>query len=149
MVARKRSGRKRFGGAAFETALVLIPLMSLILGVFEYGRLLMDWNVLNNAAREGCRYALVNNTAATINSDVTQLVTNYMGGQDANFSGFSVTVSGTSNGVATPVNNLAPGDRITVTVSGSYKFMNNVPIIKMPSTLSLSSSVTMVCEGGT
>ena len=41
-----------------------------IFGVFEYGRLLMDWNVLNNAAREGCRYALVNNTSTTISTDV-------------------------------------------------------------------------------
>ena len=42
-----------------------------IMGVFEYGRLLMDWNVLNNAAREGCRYALANNTSTTISTDVT------------------------------------------------------------------------------
>ena len=49
-----------------------------IIGVFEYGRLLMDWNVLNNAAREGCRYALANNTSTTISTDVTTLVTTYM-----------------------------------------------------------------------
>ena len=34
----------------------------IVLRVFEYSRLLMDWNLLNNAAREGCRYALANNT---------------------------------------------------------------------------------------
>ena len=39
-----------------------------VLGVFEYSRLLMDWNLLNNAAREGCRYALANNTSTTINT---------------------------------------------------------------------------------
>ena len=45
-------------------------MLMLIFGVFEYGRLFMDWNLLNNAAREGCRYALANNTSTTISTDV-------------------------------------------------------------------------------
>ena len=67
----------------------------LVFGVFEYSRLLMDWNLLNNAAREGCRYALANNTSTTISTDVQTIVTNYMAGQTTNFSNFTVTVSGT------------------------------------------------------
>jgi Flp pilus assembly protein TadG len=120
-----------------------------VFGVFEYGRLLMSWNLLNNAAREGCRYALANNTSTTVGADVTSLVTTYMGGQDANFSNFTVTVSGTHNGVATSVNNLVAGDLITVKVSGKYQFMRVIPLVSMPATTSLNSSVTMVCEGAT
>jgi hypothetical protein len=63
------------------------------------------------------------------------------------FSSLNVTVSGTHQGAGTAVNNLAPGDMITVSVSGQYKFMNIIPFIKMP-TLPINSSVTMVCEGG-
>jgi len=123
-----------------------------VFGVFEYGRLLMDWNLLNNAAREGCRYALANNTAPTINADVQTKVTNFMGGRTSSFTTFTVNVSGTyesgtQQGVTTLLpNTLAAGDLITVKVSGTYKFMNIIPLSPMPP-LTITSSVTMVCEG--
>jgi Flp pilus assembly protein TadG len=120
----------------------------LIFGVFEFSRLLMDWNLLNNAARVGCRYAVVNNTSATISTDVQTTVTNSMAGQTVAFSNFTVTVSGTHLGVSTPVNNLTAGDMVTVTVSGTYKFMNIIPVVKMPTSFSITSSVIMGCEGG-
>ena len=149
MIVHAHRGPRRRGATAVETALILIPLTMFIFGVFEYGKLLMSWNLLNNAAREGCRYALANNTSSTVSADVQNLVTAYMGGQDASFSNFTVTVSGTHNGVSTPVNNLIAGDLITVTVTGNYKFMKVIPLVSMPATTSLSSSVTMVCEGAT
>jgi Flp pilus assembly protein TadG len=129
--------------------MVLLPALSLIFGVFEFGRMLMAWNMLNNAAREGCRWALVNNTDTNITADVTSQVTYRMAGQDtAAFSSFTVSVSGTHGGAATPVNNLVAGDLITVTVSGNYKFMNIIPFINF-GTLTLTSAPTMVCEGAT
>jgi Flp pilus assembly protein TadG len=145
-------GKRRRGATVVETALVILPLIMMLFGIFEYGRLLMDWNLLNNAAREGCRYALANNTSSTINSDVTNLVTGYMAGRDSSFTGFTVTVSGThagSNYTGNGVNILAPGDMITVSVSGNYQFLNIIPLVSMPSLFSLNSSVTMFCEGGT
>jgi Flp pilus assembly protein TadG len=144
----KRHAGRRYGAAAVETALVMIPLTMFIFGIFEYGRLLMDWNVLNNAAREGCRYAVVNNTASTISADVQGVVTTRLGREIASFSNLTVTVTGTHNGVSSTVNSLGPGDMISVTVSGTYKFMNVIPFHPMPS-LAITSSVTMVCEGGT
>lgn len=148
MVRRERRDRRR-GGALVETALVLSTLLTFILGTFEYGRYLMMLNLLDNAAREGCRYALVNNTSSTISTDVQTLATNYMAGQANAFSNFSVSVSGTSSGSATAVNDLAPGDLVTVTVSGTYHFMNIVPFVNIPLTMPMTSAVTMVCEGGT
>jgi Flp pilus assembly protein TadG len=149
MVIRKPRGSRRWGATTIETALVMIPTIMFLMGVFEYGRLLMDWNVLNNAAREGCRYALANNTTSTISTDVQTLVTTKMAGENANFSNFTVTVSGTHLGVSTSVNNLVAGDLITVTVTGKYKFMNVIPLVSMPSSFSITSAVTMVCEGAT
>jgi len=146
MVIGKLRKNRRRGATAVETALVLIPTVMFMFGVFEYGRLVMDWNVLNNAAREGCRYAVVNNTASTINTDVTNVVTTRLGREVSSFSGLSVTVSGTHGGVSTTVNNLVAGDLISVTVSGTYKFMNIIPYHAMPA-LTITSSVTMVCEG--
>ena len=126
----------------------MIPCLSLIFGVFEFSRLFMDWNLLNNAAREGCRYAIVNNTITTISTDVQTTVTNFMAGQTTSFSNFTVTVTGTHLGVATPVNNLTAGDLVTVTVSGTYKFMNIIPLVKMPTSFTITSAVIMGCEGG-
>ncbi len=149
MVRAQACGNRRRGATAVETAVVLIPLLMFLFGIFEYGRFLMDWNLLDNATREGCRYALANNTNTSINANVQAVVTSYMAGRDASFSNFTVTVSGTHSGVSTAVNSLAPGDPITVTVSGQYRFMNIIPVISMPSFVSLSSSSTMICEGGT
>jgi Flp pilus assembly protein TadG len=147
MVLRKlRTGRRR-GGVAVEAALVMTVTISFVFGVFEYSRLLMNWQLLNNAAREGCRYAIANNTSATINTDVQTVVTNYMAGQTKNFSNFTVTVSGTHQGVTTSVNSLTAGDLVNVTVSGTFNFMNIIPYKKM-SSLPITSSVIMVCEGG-
>ena len=143
-----RTRSKRRGAAAVETALVMMLFTSLVFGLFEYCRMYMEWNLMNNAAREGCRYALANNTSSTLSTDVTTLVTGYMAGQTSCFTGFSVTVAGTSNGVSTSVGSLMPGDMISVTVSGPYKFMNIVPLIKLPTTFTMSSTVSMVCEGG-
>lgn len=148
MVTRKLHNRRRRGAVAAEAAIVLIPVISLIFGVFEYSRLLMDWNLLNNAAREGCRYAVVNNTSTTISTDVQTTVTKFMSGQSAAFSSFNVTVSGTHQGVATAVNNLTAGDMVTVSVSGTYKFMNIIPLVKMPTSFTITSAVIMGCEGG-
>ena len=71
-----------------------------------------------------------------------------MGGETASFTNFTVTVSGTHNGVSTTVNNLAAGDLITVTVSGTYKFMN-VSLDHDAHVLRHDQPVTMGCEGGT
>lgn len=145
MVASKgRRGRR--GAAAVETILMLIPVFLFFYGLIEYGRFLMDRNLLDNAAREGCRYALVNNTNPSIAANVQNVVTGCMGGRDAAaFANFTVAVTGTHNGVSTAVNNLLPGDFITVTVSGNYEFLN-LPMLNMP-TITMSSACTMICEG--
>ena len=96
---------------------------------------------------------LVNNHYAhtTIQADVTTQVINRISGLNTTaFSGFSVNVSGTPLlQVATLVNNLAvAGDLITVTVTGTYTFMNIIPLITMPA-MTLTSAPTMVCEGAT
>jgi Flp pilus assembly protein TadG len=148
MVIRKPGGNRRRGNVLLETPIVLIPVLSLIFGVFEYSRLMMDWNLLNNAAREGCRYAIANNTSTTISTNVQTLVTTFMAGQITSFTNFTVSVTGTHQGVSTPVNNLSAGDLVTVTVSGTYKFMNIIPLAKMPTSFVLKSAVIMGCEGG-
>jgi Flp pilus assembly protein TadG len=45
-----------------ESAAVLSIAFLLVFGVFEYGRFMMVKNVMENAAREGARYAVVQST---------------------------------------------------------------------------------------
>jgi len=149
MVIRKLHGGRRWGAVVVETSAVIGLVAMFVFGVFEYGRFLMDWNLLNNAAREGCRYALANNTSTTITTTVQSIVTTYMAGETKDFSNFTISVTGTHLGVSTAVNSLEPGDPITVTVSGKYIFMNIVPFVHMPTSFVVTSGVTMLCEGGT
>lgn len=149
MVVRRIRAGRRAGAVAVETAVMMVWMTALLFGFFEYARLLMDWSLLNNAAREGCRYALVNNTSSTVTSGVQGVVSGYMAGRTTSFSNFTVTVSGTHAGVSTAVNSLGPGDPITVTVSGTYRFLNIIPVTHLPTSFSISSSVMMMCEGGT
>jgi Flp pilus assembly protein TadG len=150
MALAMQNRQRRRGAAAVETAMVLIPVLMLLFGIFEYGRFLLDRNVLDNAAREGCRYALANNnTDPAVTTSVQTIVNNVMGNQKNAYTNFTVTVSGTHNGVSTPVGQLAPGDQITVTVSGTYKLLNIVPLASIQPSFTMSSSVTMICEGGT
>jgi Flp pilus assembly protein TadG len=148
MLSRRIQNGRRRGAVTVEAAIVMSLMLSLVFGIFEFSRLLLDWNLINNAAREGCRYAIANNTNSTISTDVQTTVTSFMAGRTGDFSGFTVTVSGTHLGVSTPVNNLAPGDNITVTVSGIYKFLQIIPLAKLPTNFSITSSVIMGCEGG-
>src|SRR5208337_46372 len=85
MVIRRLHAGRRWGGALVETGVIIGLVAMLVFGVFEYARLLMDWNLLDNAAREGCRYALANNTSTTISTSVQTIVTGYMAGETKNF----------------------------------------------------------------
>ena len=68
MVIRRLHAGRRRGAVLVETGVIIGLVAMIVFGVFEYSRLLMDWNLLNNAAREGCRYALANNTSTTIST---------------------------------------------------------------------------------
>jgi Flp pilus assembly protein TadG len=47
-------------------ALLLPILLIVLLGVFDFGRAIYAWNTISNAAREGGRTAIVNQTEAEI-----------------------------------------------------------------------------------
>ena len=55
----RRSQRVRPGAAAVEFALVAPLLVMLVLGMIEFGRMMMVEQILTNAAREGARKAVL------------------------------------------------------------------------------------------
>ena len=52
----KQSLYRQQGVAAVEMALVLIPLVTLLFGITEFGRALYQYNTLAKATRDGARY---------------------------------------------------------------------------------------------
>lgn len=76
---RKRRGDRR-GTAVVEAAVILPLLLTMMLGVWEVGRMIQICQILDNAAREGCRLAAggyVNGTAVTASMVQTE-VQNYL-----------------------------------------------------------------------
>jgi Flp pilus assembly protein TadG len=60
--------RRQRGQALTEFALILPVILLLFMGVFDFGRAIYAYNVVSNAAREGGRTAIVNQTLADIKS---------------------------------------------------------------------------------
>lgn len=103
-----RIGRnKRQAASAVEFAFIAPILVVLILGMIEFGRVMMVEQVLTNAAREGCRYAVLADSTvspATVRTKVDE----YLGG--SRISGHSVSVNPDPS-------TAAAGTSINVTVS--------------------------------
>src|ERR1700722_1431230 len=67
MVTRTPISRRRRitsnGNSFVEMALVILPFFALITAFFDVSFVLFSWNTLQNAVREGCRYAITFQTA--------------------------------------------------------------------------------------
>lgn len=143
----------RRGASVVEFAFIVPVLMLLLLGILEYSRFLFTVQVMNNAAREGARYAVVNTAATLTTTDIQNYVDSYMAGTGAQLSGYSATgsISVFQASATTGLDNSGGwantswGQPIGVTVSGTYN-----PIV--PGMLFLTGSLTvqatciMYCE---
>ncbi len=127
--------RNQKGQALVETALVIPLLLLLIMGLFEFGRVMYIKNTLNNAARTGVRAAVVTtglqatSTPQTLNNSCTfsgpnklvyQLICNSI------YNGIpkdQVTVNIAISDLSLPTG-LSAGDSVTATLTwGSFKFV--------------------------
>jgi Flp pilus assembly protein TadG len=70
-----RGPARRPAAAVIEFAVVVPVLLMFVLGIIEYGRMLMVAQVTTNASREGARYAVQADTTA---SGVDTYVRNYL-----------------------------------------------------------------------
>ena len=85
-----RNRASRSGVAAVEFAFVRRSFWLLILGIIEFGRMLMVQEIVVNATREGVHAAIQPNET---DSQVAAVVSNYM--QAAGISGYTATLSPT------------------------------------------------------
>lgn len=153
MIWRRGSGSPtdrggRVGQAVVEFALIAPIFFLVLLGIVEGGRFLFFYETLNNATREGARYAIVNGANSLgcptgppapgsvacdpAGNDVRQRV------RDA---AFGVLSSGLT---VTPTWFADNGRGSTVTVAASYTYTSIIPIVPFPPiTVSAESSLVV------
>lgn len=128
MKTRDRTSRQpRRGAAVLETALVINVLLLGVLGVFEYGRLVMLRQLMQNAAREGARLAVVGTAASPeiTTAQIQNTVISYLAGQSLSNLTVQVYQADPTTGANVGVWNQAPyGSPIAVQINATY-----VPVI--------------------
>ena len=140
MTTSRRQAGRRPGVTVVEMALVLSMTMLLLFGILEYGRYLMVLQTVNNAAREGVRYAVVHTGDGTTSNQVIAVVNNKMSGVDAQLQGYTVNLftadpsgiynNGTGLAIYPPTikqlsgsswNSATYGSPIVVQITGTYQ----------------------------
>ena len=116
--------RSRRGASLVELAFIVNLLLLMILGVFEYGRIVMLRQALQNAAREGARLAAVGaaSTSKVTTAQIQSTVISYLAGQNVPSVTVSVYQVNPSTGANLGAWDQTPyGGAIAVQVNVSYK----------------------------
>ena len=138
----RHTKHRRRGSVLVESALVLPMVIIFLFGIFEYGRYLMTMQLLSNAAREACRYAVSHTQPVIINSvtygnatsDVTSKFTSMLGGTTIGGQSVTVYLSDTVGANLGTWTNAQPGQSICVRVTGNYQ-------VCAPTLLFMSSTI--------
>ena len=137
--------RARRGATVVETAAVLSVLILFLFSIFEYGRYVMIENLLINAVRDGCRYALVHCQDATVVADAQAVVHQKMCGLDNQLTALDIQVFPTNSPTAA-LNTTNPDDPITVQANGTFRALfPQIPYL--PTSFTMRSASVMTCEG--
>lgn len=132
-----QSRHRRKGQALVEFALIAPLFFLLLFGIIEAGRFIFYYEILNNATREGARYAIVNgaNTIGCSTGPAAPGTTSCdPAGNDviARVRQAAIGVSGTITVVPTWSNPANNGRGATVTVEATYTYSSLVPLVPLP-----------------
>jgi len=148
---RKLHVRKGRGQSLVEFALILPIFLLLIMGIIDAGRLVYTFNTVSNAARQGARIAIVNqSTSGTTTCDTAVATTWPVGcaigsGLVLNLQPADVAVQYRDNTDTTTCNPVLIGCIAVVTVTGTYSPLT--PIIgQFIGTMDVSSTTKMPVE---
>jgi Flp pilus assembly protein TadG len=120
---------RRPAATVVETTAMAALLLLLLFGLFEYGRFVMTRQLMENAAREGARYAVVHTYDKTT-ADVQDRAFAALSGQQTQLPGFSKTAnisvyranaSGNPDGTDSNWKNARFGEPIAVRITGNYR----------------------------
>ena len=133
-----RQARPRMRGQTLVEFALVAPIFFLILfSIIDFGRYVYTVQILNNAAREGARYAIVHGSAGIPSSGDPAPGTTSSDPTGANVKAVVrrnavAVVNSTASLVITPVWPDGNGRGKTVTVSVSYPFKTLIPIVPLP-----------------
>lgn len=133
----ERRRRKSGGNTMMESAFTMMPIFAIIIGFVNYSLSIYRWSTLQNAVREGCRYAITYQTQNGLGQDqsiMNQVQSYSLGLVDASLTGSAQqifvkyyapgtaidppqTPSGSSHAIAKPNGNSA-GNIVVVSVEG-------------------------------
>jgi hypothetical protein len=124
---RTRPNRRR-GASIVEAAFILPILVLFLFGIFEYCRFIFLLQMVENAAREGARFAVTRTADGTTMQNVIDYTTSKMVGRQSELSGYNVTVQNVDPNTGIPVpgaawNDAPFGGAIMVQITGTYSFM--------------------------
>ncbi|REK18432.1 MAG: pilus assembly protein [Planctomycetota bacterium] len=123
---------ERMGSAAVEMAVVAPLFFLMLMGMIEFGRLVMVQQVLTNAAREGARVGILDNrTAADVQSASNQFLS------AAGVSGATVNVT------PDPPSSAPAGSPVTVTITVPFSQVSWLPSPIFIHNLNLTANATM------
>ncbi len=145
MLRKGRAGRP--AAALVETAAVCAIFLMVLFGVFEYCRLLWVRQMVENAAREGARYAIVNTADPNLVANTQAVVTTRMSGLQNALLNWKVQVyyaDSSGNNLGAPQN--APfGGYIAVQIDCDYNPI--VPVLLwMNNTVHIQTKAFMCSE---
>src|SRR4051812_27692651 len=117
--------RGRCGQTLVEFAACAVLLLMLVLAVVEFGRMVLVYTTVNNAARVGVRFAMVHGSDNSVSTAAIQSVVNtYLSAAAVDTSTATVTVDYpgyTAGGCAS--GGSAPGCPVKITVTYPYRTM--------------------------
>ncbi len=145
----RRPDRRRGGQTVVETALVINLLLLVILGVFEYGHIIMIKQLMDNAAREGARMAVVSTQTnpATTTAQIQSAVSGYLAGQPVQNLAINVfEANPTTNANIGPWTAAPFGVDIAVTVDADYQPMIPTSFGILPNPLHFTARSVMRSE---
>jgi Flp pilus assembly protein TadG len=147
MVKRSTRPTRPRGSVLVEASIVLPIFLLMLLGIFEYSRYVMVRNLVDNATREGARYAVVHVYDKTT-ADIQAEVLKRLAGQDGQLASYNCQVfeanpaTGANQGIWT---NAAFGDWVMVQITGTYRpALPN--FLRMSSTIPVRAQAMMRCE---
>ena len=63
--------RRQGGNALLESVFTILPTFALIFAFVDFGLMIFRWATLENAVREGCRYAITFQTSGSLGQDAS------------------------------------------------------------------------------
>jgi Flp pilus assembly protein TadG len=115
-----------------EFAVVAPIFLLIVMGIFEYGRMVMVQQIITNASREGARQAVLDGSTT---AEVTSTVTDYLA--NVAISGATITVT------PDPPGDAAFGDPVTVTVDIPFSQVSWLPAPRYLAATRLTASTIM------